>query len=52
MVPGQSGLYARGEREPVIVLVTDVSGCSSDSDGDEGLPVPPKAKAGKGGVGS
>ena len=21
MVPGQSGLYARGEREPVIVLV-------------------------------
>ncbi|XP_010861388.1 PREDICTED: ETS domain-containing transcription factor ERF [Bison bison bison] len=32
--------------------ITDVSGCSSDSDGDEGLPVPPKAKAGKGGVGS
>ncbi|OWK16180.1 hypothetical protein Celaphus_00004549 [Cervus elaphus hippelaphus] len=32
--------------------ITDVSGCSSDSDGDEGLPVPPKAKAGKGAVGS
>ncbi|EPY88263.1 hypothetical protein CB1_000185026 [Camelus ferus] len=32
--------------------ITDVSGCSSDSEGDEGLPTPPKAKAGKGGVGS
>lgn len=32
--------------------ITDVSGCSSDSEGDEGLPAPPKAKAGKGGVGS
>ena len=29
MVPGQSGLYARGEREPVIVLVKEISpGCS------------------------
>ncbi|KAM5297871.1 ETS domain-containing transcription factor ERF-like isoform 2-T2 [Glossophaga mutica] len=32
--------------------ITDVSGCSSDSEGEEGLPVPPKAKAGKGGLGS
>ncbi|XP_076986582.1 ETS domain-containing transcription factor ERF-like [Tamandua tetradactyla] len=32
--------------------ITDVSGCSSDSEGDEGLPVPPKAKVGKGGTGS
>ncbi|XP_019484569.1 PREDICTED: ETS domain-containing transcription factor ERF isoform X1 [Hipposideros armiger] len=32
--------------------ITDVSGCSSDSEGDEGLPVPPKSKMGKGGVGS
>uniref|UniRef100_A0A8C9CJG4 ETS repressor factor like n=1 Tax=Phocoena sinus TaxID=42100 RepID=A0A8C9CJG4_PHOSS len=32
--------------------ITDVSGCSSDSEGEEGLPVPSKAKAGKGGVGS
>uniref|UniRef100_A0A8C8ZRV6 ETS repressor factor like n=1 Tax=Prolemur simus TaxID=1328070 RepID=A0A8C8ZRV6_PROSS len=32
--------------------ITDVSGCSSDSEGDEGLPVPPKAKGGKGGTGS
>ncbi|CAD7692590.1 unnamed protein product [Nyctereutes procyonoides] len=32
--------------------ITDVSGCSSDSEGDEGLPVPPKAKASKGGLGS
>ncbi|XP_042824448.1 ETS domain-containing transcription factor ERF-like isoform X1 [Panthera tigris] len=32
--------------------ITDVSGCSSDSEGDEGLPVPPKAKASKGGIGS
>ncbi|XP_063657841.1 ETS domain-containing transcription factor ERF-like isoform X2 [Pan troglodytes] len=32
--------------------ITDVSGCSSDSEGDEGLPAPPKAKAGKGGTGS
>ncbi|XP_022347493.1 ETS domain-containing transcription factor ERF [Enhydra lutris kenyoni] len=32
--------------------ITDVSGCSSDSEGDEGLPVPPKAKASKGGSGS
>lgn len=32
--------------------ITDVSGCSSDSEGDEGLPVPSKAKAGKGGTGS
>lgn len=32
--------------------ITDVSGCSSDSEGDEGLPVPTKSKAGKVGVGS
>nr|XP_030729956.1 ETS domain-containing transcription factor ERF [Globicephala melas] len=32
--------------------ITDVSGCSSDSEGEEGLPAPSKAKAGKGGVGS
>ncbi|XP_035868735.1 ETS domain-containing transcription factor ERF-like isoform X1 [Phyllostomus discolor] len=32
--------------------ITDVSGCSSDSEGEDGLPVPPKAKAGKGGLGS
>lgn len=32
--------------------ITDVSGCSSDSEGDEGLPVPPKPKGGKGGLGS
>lgn len=32
--------------------ITDVSGCSSDSEGDEGLPVPPNPKGGKGGLGS
>lgn len=32
--------------------ITDVSGCSSDSEGDEGLPMAPKSKAGKGGAGS
>lgn len=32
--------------------ITDVSACSSDSEGDEGLPVAPKAKVGKGGTGS
>nr|XP_058135111.1 ETS domain-containing transcription factor ERF-like [Dasypus novemcinctus] len=32
--------------------ITDVSGCSSDSEGEEGLPVAPKAKAGKEGAGS
>uniref|UniRef100_A0A8C0W9Z5 ETS domain-containing protein n=1 Tax=Castor canadensis TaxID=51338 RepID=A0A8C0W9Z5_CASCN len=32
--------------------ITDVSGCSSDSEGDESLPVPAKAKAGKGETGS
>ncbi|XP_055473295.1 ETS domain-containing transcription factor ERF-like isoform X4 [Psammomys obesus] len=29
--------------------ITDVSGCSSDSEGDEAPPVPPKTKPGKGG---
>ncbi|XP_076784555.1 ETS domain-containing transcription factor ERF-like [Arvicanthis niloticus] len=32
--------------------ITDISGCSSDSEGDEGLPVSPKTKSGKGGSGS
>ncbi|XP_044901461.1 LOW QUALITY PROTEIN: ETS domain-containing transcription factor ERF-like [Felis catus] len=29
--------------------ITDVSGCSSDSEGDEGLPVPPRPRRAKGG---
>ncbi|XP_051017983.1 ETS domain-containing transcription factor ERF-like, partial [Acomys russatus] len=32
--------------------ITDISGCSSDSEGDDSLPVSPKTKSGKGGSGS
>ncbi|VTJ54905.1 Hypothetical predicted protein [Marmota monax] len=54
-LPGAGGpetTLGRKEDSDSELEITDVSGCSSDSEGDEGLQVPPKAKAGKGGTGS
>ncbi|XP_042639448.1 ETS domain-containing transcription factor ERF-like [Orycteropus afer afer] len=53
-LPGAGGPEATlgGKDSDSELEITDVSGCSSDSEGDEGLPVAPKAKAGKGSPGS